>query len=87
MEFQNIPEELLPSVRALSCQVVADIPGAPDPPRTSSVHHGETFVIPAPKWRDRNYYIGPIGWKADDLLKRAPDAEVQLTILSNAPAA
>jgi hypothetical protein len=57
---------------------MADIAGAPDEPITAIVCHGGEVTIPPPKWRHRNYYIAPIGWRTEDLLTRAPDAKIKL---------
>jgi hypothetical protein len=65
----------------LECQIVADIPGAPDPPRSPKVRHGQVFTIERRGWRDRAYYVKPFGWEGQDVLARAPNARVVVSLL------
>ncbi|MBI3853718.1 MAG: serine/threonine protein kinase [Verrucomicrobia bacterium] len=78
LEFLNVPDALLPSLR---CHIRADIAGRPDPPRSTIVTHGQTFHLRVETPDDRNFYVASVGWTASNLLATASNAFVRLTIL------
>ena len=78
IEFSKVPPELLPSLR---CQIRADQAGRPDPPRSPILRHGETFRLKVESRLDRDFYVTSVGWYATNLLPKASNAAIQLTIL------
>lgn len=85
--FTNVPPEHLAWFQNLKCQVVADIPGAPDSPRSKVARPGERFMVSAFSWQDRAYYLAPQGWDPKDALGRAPDARLVLVMLDHGTSA
>ncbi len=79
--FTNIPSAHRGLVSELKCQIMADIPGAPDEQRSPSIWHCQKFTLSRPHSRDRAYYVASVGWNADELLLLAPDAQVCVTFL------
>jgi hypothetical protein len=79
--FTNVPPESFAWVSNLKCQIFADIPGAPDEPRSPVVRQGDTFVISQSRYRDRAYYVAPFGWQGQDVLARAPVARLCIIVI------
>jgi hypothetical protein len=79
--FTNVPSASLPWTSNLECQVMADIPGADDSSRSPKVRPGQIFMLERPRWRDRAYYVKPFGWEGQDVLARAPDARLVISVL------
>jgi hypothetical protein len=77
-EFLNVPPDLATS---LVCRVMGDRMGWPDATKTTNFHHGDVVQVPPPSWRDRNYYIGPVGWTVEDLLSRYTNATIRLSLV------
>ena len=83
--FTNIPPDAVEWIASLRCQVMADIIGLPDEPRGPVVRQGDVFTIARRLRRDRAFYIAPSGWQGQDVLARAPNAHLCVTLLDEEP--
>jgi serine/threonine protein kinase len=79
--FTNIPPASLSWISNLQCQIMADIPADDDPPRSPTVRSGQTFIIEQRQSRDRAYYVKPYNWQGREILARAPNARLVITLL------
>ena len=78
LEFANVP---LPMLSGLKCLIRADWAGSPDPARTPALTNGQTFQLKVESELDRNFYVASIGWHASNVLARASNATIKLTLL------
>jgi len=82
LEFVNVPADL---VSGLHCLIRADIAGRPDPARTPLLTNGQEFWLKVGSDIDRNFYVASVGWNATNLVARASNAAIKLTLLPNPP--
>lgn len=84
--FTNISPEHLSWFTNRECRVFADIPGADDQPRSPPIRHGDIFAIAPPQWRDRAFYVAPLGgWNTEEALHRAREAKLCIAFLNGPP--
>ncbi len=78
LEVANLPPKLAASLR---WRIRADWVGLPDPARSPVLTNGQVFRLRVQSWRDRDFYVASIGWRAKDLVPKYPNATVRLLLL------
>jgi serine/threonine-protein kinase len=78
VHFTNVPPELL---AMLTFRICSDVPALPDPARTGVLTNGSVFRLdPGTRW-EVDYYVAGINPRAEEVLRRAPQAVVRIVLL------
>ena len=80
LEFVGLPDEVAATLR---CQIKADQPGRPDPPRTPVLTNGQAFRLRIEDDLDRNFYVASVGWRVTNVLAVTTNGYIKLSLLTN----